>query len=226
MPKVLAGRLPLPDRADEIALDQHGAAVLHLQVGSTLAMDAVRSDVPPSAAAGKSAGVRKLRERVVGIIVTRSSVKPVAELDKIPMILASTALMRDLGPHYENWGGVAVKLKPGTTLDSFRRRAEALTRRFPGLQGQGQLLVADQHTQAATVQRAIRPEAVALALFALVLAVTAFLIVGQVATRIVAASSVDNPALAALGMTRAQITCSRLAEVGVAAAAGAGQPPR
>jgi hypothetical protein len=152
IPKVLAGRLPLPDRADEIALDQHGAAILHLHVGSTLAMEAVRSDRPPS-----PAGARKLRERVVGIIVTRSSVKPVAELDKIPMILASTALMHDLGPGYLAADGAVVKLKPGTTPDSFGRRAEALARRFPGTQGQ--VFVADEHAQAGAVERAIRPEA-------------------------------------------------------------------
>jgi len=211
IPKVLAGRLPLPDRADEVALYQHGAATLHLHVGSTLAMEAIRTDGPP--------GARKLRERVVGIIVTRSSVKPATEIDKIPMILASTALMHDLGPRYLTADGAAVKLKPGTTPDSFGRRAEALARRFPGTQGQ--VFVADEHAQAAAVERAIRPEAVALTLFALVLIVTAFLIVGQVAARLLAASAADNPTLAALGMTRGQIMGSGLLEVGVAAAAGA-----
>jgi len=221
VPKVLDGRLPLPDRADEIAIDQRGAALLHLRVGSTLAMDAMRSDVGAGIAAGDPAGVRKLRERVVGIIVTRSSVKPVAELDKIPAIVASTALMRKLGPHYASWDAVEVKLEPGADMDSFRRRAAALASPLPGPHGQGQLLVADRNAQAATVQRAIRPEAVALALFALALALTSFLIVGQVTTRILAAGSADNPALAALGMTRRQIAWGALAEVGVAAAAGA-----
>src|SRR5215475_2514673 len=52
VPKVLDGRLPLPDRADEIAIDQRGAALLHLRVGSTLAMDAMWSDVGAGIAAG------------------------------------------------------------------------------------------------------------------------------------------------------------------------------
>jgi hypothetical protein len=213
-PKVLTGRLPLPDRAGEVALDQNAAATLHLHVGSTLAVDAIRSDIPPS-----PAGSRKLRERVVGIVVTRSSVKPVAELDKIPTILASTALMHDLGPRYMVADAAAVKLKPGTTLDSFRGRAEALARRFPATQGH--VFVADENTLAAAVERAIRPEAVALGLFALVLTLTAFLLVGQAAARLLAASAAENPALTALGMTRGQLMASRLAEVAVAASAGA-----
>jgi hypothetical protein len=80
--------------------------------------------------------------------------------------------------------------------------------------------VADEATQAATVERSIRPQAVALALFALVLAVTALLVVGQVAARLLLAAARDNPTLAALGLTRRQLTAAGLAEVGAAAAAG------
>ncbi|HEV8276193.1 MAG TPA: hypothetical protein VGQ26_10930, partial [Streptosporangiaceae bacterium] len=81
--------------------------------------------------------------------------------------------------------------------------------------------VSDEGAQAAAVQRAIRPQAVALALFALVLGLTALLIVGQAATRLLATSSLDTPALAALGLTRRQLTAAGLIKVGVAAAIGA-----
>jgi putative ABC transport system permease protein len=99
------------------------------------------------------------------------------------------------------------------------QRARPLTHRFPA--AGGLRLVADQRVQAAAVQHAIRPEAVALAIFALVLAITALLIVGQAATRLLATSSPDNPALAALGMTRGQLMAAGLIEVGAAVAAGA-----
>jgi hypothetical protein len=147
-------------------------------------------------------------------------VKSITAIDKIPMILASTALMRHLGPNYLVADGAAIRLRPGTTLDGFRRHAEVLARQFPGTQAQDGLLVADRNMQVAAVERAIRPEAVALALFALVLAATALLVVGQVAARLLAAGSVDNPTLAALGATRAQLMGGRLAEASVAAAAG------
>ena len=222
VPKVLAGRLPAADRAGEIAVDQRGAAMLGLRVGSVLTMRAVPNDpLPGAGAAGqRPARPRLLRERVVGIVVTRGSVLPVNDLDKVPVILASPALFHRLGVRYLGATGAYVKLRPGASPEAFERRAQSLTRRFPATGG-GARFVADEGAQAAAVQRAIRPEAVALALFALVLAVTALLIVGQAATRLLATGSPDNPALAALGLTRGQLMAAGLIKVGVAAAIGA-----
>ena len=217
IPKVLAGRLPRADRPGEIALDQNGAAQLHLHVGSTLPMVAL-PDTPPGSR-GNAARIRKLTERVVGIVVTRSSVDPVTDIDKVPVILATPALWHRLGAAYMGFDGASVRLRPGTTAAGFAHEAQSLARRFPGTGGQ--IFVADEGAQVATVQRAIRPEAIALALFALVLAVTMLLIVGQAAVRQLAAAAADHPTLAALGMTRAQLTAAGLVEVGTAGAVGA-----
>lgn len=46
IPKVLAGRLPAADRAGEIAVDQHGAGMLCVQLGSALIMRTVREGPP------------------------------------------------------------------------------------------------------------------------------------------------------------------------------------
>jgi hypothetical protein len=219
VPKVLAGRLPAADRAGEIAVDQRGAAMMGLQVGSVLTMRAVPHGPLPGVVAAGQGPARLLRERVVGIMVTRGSVLPITENDKVPAILASLALFDRLAPQYAGTNGVFVKLRPGASAEAFGRQAQALTGQFPDTGGR--VLVADERTQAAAVQHAIRPEAVALALFALVLGVTALLIVGQAAARLLAAASPDNPALAALGMTRGQLMAAGLIEVGAAAAAGA-----
>ncbi|HXZ71813.1 MAG TPA: hypothetical protein VEH31_13240, partial [Streptosporangiaceae bacterium] len=216
VPKVLTGKLPAAERAGEIAIDQRGAAMMDLHVGSELTMRAVPDNPAPGTG---QAGPVVLRERVVGIIVTRGSVFPVNELDKGPTIMASPALFHRLGARYVGYGGAYVQLRPGVSPEAFRTRAQALAREFPA--AGSQVFVADLKTQAAAVERAIRPAAVALALFALVLAVTALLIVGQAATRLLATGSPDNPALAALGMTRAQLTAVGLVKVGAAAAAGA-----
>jgi hypothetical protein len=211
IPKMLAGRMPSPDRPGEIAIDQIAAQDLHLRVGGTLEIGAVSG--------ANLRHFRRLTERVVGIMVTRGSIVPVTVLDRTPVILASEALYRDLGPGYQAFDGAYVKLRPGATLGELTGQAEALARRYPATGRQ--IFVADEATQAATVERSIRPQAVALALFALVLAITALLIAGQVASRQVLAAARDNSALAALGMTRRQLAAACLTEVGVAAAAGA-----
>ena len=133
----------------------------------------------------------RLTERVVGIVVTRSSVDPVTDIDKVPVILATPALWHRLGAAYMGFDGASVRLRPGTTAAGFGRQAQALARRFPGTGGQ--IFVADEGAQAATVQRAIRPEAISLALFALVLAVTTLLIVGQAAVRQLGAAAGGIP---------------------------------
>ena len=211
IPKMLAGRQPSPDRPGEVMVDQIAAADLHLQVGSRLELGAF--------AGSALTHPRLLPERVVGIMVTRGSVVPITDLDKVPIILASAALFRELGPSYEGADGAYVKLRPGATPSSFSQLAQALARRFPATGGQ--VYVADEAAQAATVERSIRPQAVALALFALALALATLLIVGQVASRLLLAASRDNGTLAALGMTRTQLLAASLSEVGAAAAAGA-----
>jgi hypothetical protein len=218
IPKILAGRLPPLDRPGEVAVDQNGAALLQLHVGSTLMMTAAGNTGPPGAAGSPPGQERRLIERVVGIVVTPQSVDPVTDIDKIPLVLATPALWHRLGPAYEAYDAAYVRLRPGATAAGFGRLAQGLARRFPATQGQ--IYVDDASTQTAAVQQAIHPEAVSLALFALILAVTTLLTVGQAAVRQLAASSVDTPALAALGMTRAQLMAAGLTCLGLAAAVG------
>jgi hypothetical protein len=58
---------------------------------------------------------RLLHERVVGIVVTRGSVVPVTELDKVPVMLASPALFHLLGVRYIGASGAYVQLRPGAS---------------------------------------------------------------------------------------------------------------
>ena len=176
VPKVLAGRLPGPARAGEVAVDQIGAASLHLRVGATLNLAAVPNGgrLGRPGAPARDRRLARLAERVVGVFVTRSSV--------LPLILASAALCgHRLGPRYLAFDGAFVKLVPGATAAAVSREAQALARHFPGTGGQ--IYIADEGAQAATIERAIHPEVVALAVFALVLACTALLIVGQATAR-------------------------------------------
>lgn len=211
IPKMLSGRLPLPDHPGEVAIDQIAAQDLHLHVGSRLELGAVAANPRP---------IRRLAERVVGIMVTRGSVVPVTTLDKLAFILGSAALARELGPSYEAFDGAYIKLRPGATIGGFSRQAQALAR-APASGNVGSVYIADEAAQADTIERSIHPQAVALWLFALALAVTALLIIGQAAARVLAAGSSGNAVLSALGMTRRQLLAAGLIEVGAAAVAGA-----
>ena len=217
IPKLLAGRLPRPGRPGEVAVSQIGASSMHLHVGSTLVLGACAGQVC------NRANSRRLSERVVGIFVTRSSVVPVTDIDKLGLILASPALLHQLvhqlGPGIRGFDAAYVKLRPGVSTERFARQAQALARTFPGTGGQ--VFVAGEAAQAATIERSIRPQALALAIFALVLAITALLIVGYVASRLLLSASSGYPTLVALGMTRGQLLAAGLAEVGVVALAGA-----
>jgi ABC-type antimicrobial peptide transport system permease subunit len=210
-PTFLAGRLPGQNARQEVAVSQIAADQEHLRVGSVLKLGAEDNSPHPRPVL--------LTEHVVGIFVTRGSILPVTYIDRTALVIASLALYRELGPAYEAFDGVYVTLEPGASLATFSAAAESLAQRYPSTGRQ--VLVADETTQAATIERLIRPQAIALALFALALALTALLIVGQVAARTLQTAAQDNGTLAALGMTRRQLFAASMAETAVAALAGA-----
>jgi MacB-like periplasmic core domain/FtsX-like permease family len=210
IPKMLAGRLPAANAPDEMAVSQVGARQLHLHVGSALPVVAADESTPPH--------VRRLTAHVTGIFVDSGSVVAVNYQDQAPQLWASAALYRELGPGYTAFDGAFVTVRPGTSVSALTASAQALARRYRATGGQ--VFVADESAQAATVERAIRPQAVALALFALAVALTALLIVGQVAARALTAAAADNATLAALGMTRRQLLGAGLLDVAAAVAAG------
>ena len=212
-PKLLAGRQPAPNRPDEIMVDQIAASQLRLHVGSTVRLAAL-SNVPRTA-------VRYLTMHVVGVEVTADSIVPVNPLAQTPYLQASAALYRELGLDYWSADGDYVKLSSGTTVAAFTAEANRLARE-PRFQATGgQLFVADETVQDADVEQSIRPQALALAIFALVLAVTALLVLGQTASRLLLAGAADNRALAALGLTRRQLLAASLLEAAIPVTAGA-----
>ena len=120
-------------------MNQIAAATLHLRVGSTLAMEALSDVGLPGSGTGPGSAVppRRLRERVVGIVVTRSSVDPVTDIDKVAFILASPALAHQLGPGYRAFDGAFVKLKPGGHGRQHQRRGAGTGPPVPGHRGAG-----------------------------------------------------------------------------------------
>jgi hypothetical protein len=212
-PKLVAGRLPHPDRIDEVVVSPDEARRLGLRLGSSMTMAAFAGNSTDLAAA------RRFGVRVVGIVVLPEKVVPVTLFDDKPTIVWGPAILSTLTPDYFGFDAAHVLLKPGTTTSAFAVQAQALAAGPYQQDAQG-ALIADRAELAAEVERAIRPQAVALALFALLAAGAAWLIAGQLLSRTIALVARDNPALRALGMSRTQLTVVGLAEAGLVAAAG------
>ncbi|HVE19682.1 MAG TPA: FtsX-like permease family protein, partial [Ilumatobacteraceae bacterium] len=212
-PKITEGRMFEPSRVDEAVADHTLAAQLDLHEGSTLHLSV--------AAAGSDTVATKAFEvivRVVGVAVTRDNVVPISSLAREGSLLITPALLAELTPDMYVYDAAFVRLRDGVSVETFRTAAQALVRSYP--ETGGQLFVVDEHLQAGKVERAIRPEAVALALFALLVAVTSILIIGQILIRQIYVATSDYPTYRALGMTRARLVSVAMAEAGAAIAVG------
>jgi ABC-type lipoprotein release transport system permease subunit len=189
--KVVAGRLPRPDRADEAAVPVAIADSLHARVGGTITLQLVKdafSDNPKTV---------PVTFRVAGIIAVPGEFPPESDLGP-PRVHLTAAFYEK----YQSWGAfpyTLVRLRHGEAdLPAFR----AALAKAGGGKG-----VIGYTNEALTrnVERSFHLQAVALALFALCLAIVTALVLGQTLGRQAMAEGVDYPALRALGMTRRQL---------------------
>ncbi|GAC1544679.1 MAG: hypothetical protein NVS3B12_33450 [Acidimicrobiales bacterium] len=217
-PKLVEGRMFDPARVDEVVADHSATRRLHLRVGSVLHL-LVRpatgsGPVDPNAPLGRPVTVH-----VVGVGVTRDNVVPVTAFSSGSSLLVTPTLLNLLTPAFYNYDAAFVRLKPGESFAAFARHSEALLSAHP--ETGGELNMIDERQSTTKVGRAIHPEAVTLALFALLVAITALIVGGQILVRQVSATSSIHPKLRALGMTRSQLAAIGLADVGVAVFLGA-----
>ena len=182
-PRVVSGRLPDPARVHEVALDLKAASQLHVGVGGTIMLAATLSSASPGQ---QPQGLRVFRQRVVGVFMTRDNPVPINALAQLPIVYATHAFYAELGPPYRGFDGAYVRLRPGASAFQFGRQAEALAKKYPATGGG--VFVANLSDQAAQIERAIRPEAIALGLFALVVALTGLVIIAQAVLRQLRAS--------------------------------------
>jgi ABC-type antimicrobial peptide transport system permease subunit len=213
-PKITSGRMFRPADATEVVANATAARSLHLHPGSMLRLlVATSSEMHPNP---RDATVTV---RVVGLGVTRDDVVSVNALASAPRLLASTGFARQFGPDHYAFDGANVELAPGVSKSAFTATAQALGQRFA--ETGGSVLVADGSEQAAKVEHAIRPQAVALGLFAALTALTALFLLGQLLARQLFLAATDNSVRRELGMRRRQLFTIGIAEIGAIAIGGA-----
>ncbi len=144
---------------------------------------------------------------------------PITALAQIPVVYTTRAFYDRLGPPYRSFDGAYVRLRPGASAFRFGRQAQALAKKFPVTGGAG--FIADLNDQAAQIERAIRPEAIALAIFAFLVAFTGLVLIAQAVLRQLKSSSADLTTFRALGLNRRQLWYINLMQVAAMAAVGA-----
>jgi hypothetical protein len=213
--RILSGRWFNPADPRAVMIDRQLAAREHLHPGSTLHIFLVPSDRHGNP---QLARARDLAFRVSAIVVFDTQIVPATKVNAEPMALfsppfASTHLA--LSASYGSQAGV--RLRPGASMPSFTHAATGLARQYWKATPLDAVNLADEVT---TTERAIRPQAIALALFAALAGLIALVVIGQLLSRQLSLEAAEFPILRALGLTPRGLTALSMARLAVITAAG------
>src|SRR5580698_2658366 len=213
--KIIKGSAADPARADEVVATNEAASVLHLHVGERIPVGIVRSS------SQNEQLYRRTKLTVVGIgVLGIQLVHDDIDSNRAGFLVGTPALLRQ----YESC--CATNSYDGLQLDGGSRYATTVLQGYerlidsPAL-SHGQLVVYQTAAIEAEAQQAIRPEAVALAVFG-VIALAAALIIGtQAISRQLHGGAADTELLRALGAGPATTMADGLLGVVAATVAGA-----
>lgn len=214
--KILAGHPLDPADPRSVVINQRLADLEHVRPGDTVRLFRVptRRDGSPDLARAFP-----LSFKVSAIVVTNNQIAP-AVTGEHPWALLSPAFLRTAVARRLSSSGTEafVRLRPGASAAPFLRAATTLARRYPATGGQvAAIPTADQ---VSAIERAIRPDAVALALFAAMLAVLTLAVVSQLLGRQLVLDAAWFSILRALGMTRGRLVAVSLARVAAVTVTG------
>ena len=214
--RVLAGHLFNPADPRAVVVSRALADRAHVGPGGTLHL----IGYPQRGSSSDTAHAARLAFRVAAVVVFDDEIVPANSEIAAPRVLFSPAFARTRQARSFNPAGGAgyVVLRPGASAAAFTRQAAALGVRYRV----GRVQVVHLATEYAAAQRAIRPEAVALAIFAVLAGLIALAIIVQLLSRQLVLDSAEFPILRALGMARSRLAVLSLARVAVVTTAGGG----
>jgi ABC-type antimicrobial peptide transport system permease subunit len=216
--KIVAGGLFDPSVRGQAMVDQQLASLEHLAPGGTLRLYGVPS--APSGAPEYNKAVT-LAFRVTAIVVFDDQIVPTGSANSndptalVSWPFAPLSTVNQLQPAYE----AAIRLAPGASVTAFFLGAEALAGHYPDTTGN--IITINQSDQVNATERAIRPEAVALAVFAGLAGLIALAIIGQLLSRQLALDAAEFPILRALGVQRPALVGLSLARLALVTVTGA-----
>jgi FtsX-like permease family len=224
---VVRGRRPDPGRPLEVAVNEPLAARRHLRPGDRLRAVAYSPRQfergVDSSAIGRPRGPA-LDLTVTGVVRRPGDLSPVPIQQDVIYLGADTM---ELSPAF--WAAyhdsvanlgvfVGLRLHGGPAeLDAFTAAVRAL----PGGHQAKIEIGSDAEAAAGKARRAMRVQAVALLVFAVLAALAGLLVVGQAIARQVQLDTGDMSVLRAVGMTRSQLVAATLVPAGLVGAGGA-----
>ena len=157
--------------------------------------------------------------RVSAVVTFDTQIVPGVGTNAEPTALLSPPFTATAASRRASYGDQAgIRLRPGASMDRFVSAAAALAKRYPASGGKIDLISLSGAT--AATQRAIRPQAAALALFAGLAGLIALAVIVQLLSRQLTLDSAEFPVLRALGMTRGALVTLSLARTAVVTGAG------
>ncbi|MFN2607110.1 MAG: ABC transporter permease [Acidimicrobiales bacterium] len=221
-PNILSGRMPRRDREDEVLVSKATADRLHLKVGSRISLAEVSVEENNNSTYDPAGRHTLYTFRVAGIGVLADALAgggPQAT-GNIDNILLTPAWFRAHGdPSNLGFTGTVVRLRAGADVGRLRQGVDEVLARHP--EAGSAVFFSTYADRYAAVRRAIRPQAVALGLFAALAGATALLVVGQAFSRHLVFGATDHPTLRALGMSRSQLLAVSMVPAIAVAGAGA-----
>lgn len=217
--RVLAGRLYDPADPRAVMIDQRMAGLAHVRPGGTLRVLAIPGY---TAAHPDLRHEKRLALRVSAIVSFDDGIVPDNAGSAEPRALFSPAFVRQYVTGRYPWLAISdyagVRLRPGASQAAFTRAARSLARQYPATRGTVDVVsLADASV---AVQRAIRPEVVALTAFAVLAGLIGLVILAQLLARQVSLDAADYPILRALGAGRGTLAAASLLRVGAVTLGG------
>ncbi len=216
--KILQGQLFNPGAAGQAVIDPQLASLEQLRPGGTLRLLGIPSN--PTTGNPEFNQAVPLAFQVTAIVVFDTQVIPTTENNSEPMALLSPAFTATSAARsFDDGTEAGVRLRPGASMAGFLSAASALAKRYPATGGG--IAVVNLSDEVAATERAIRPQAVALAVFAVLAGLIELAVVGQLLARQLILDSDEFPILRTLGMTRASLAALSLARLAAVTVAGA-----
>lgn len=214
--RIVAGRAARAGGPEEVVISQDTAQRMDLGPGDRLRIRLFGGDGTDDGVGCMSDPAEWLAPqtvRIVGVQLSPGEVRPPSgqyfqSVRLTPAFVARAGNIRDRSDY------LVVRLRAGTSPDALRAQAQKA--------GYELEVVVSQAEFRRTVERAIRPSEVSLAILAALTALAAFFVLGQVLARQATVESGDDEVLSALGMStheRVALAVLRGGAVGVAAAA-------